>query len=145
MLHWIVDKEKLFKKAHQNLKHRGCFATSTTSLQLPPLLGQLCDLMGPDRSNRYYDSVYFAPLEFYDKMANQYGFSVEVKADDVSRVVPYPNIDSLMKWWFATTHGIFDPTVIDPVTCTLDSFIKPFGDKPIQYVLKMTTFIFTKL
>ena len=142
VLHWIVDKEKLFKKVHQNLKHRGCFAF-TAILELPPLLGQLCDLMGPDRSNRYYNSVYFAPLEFYDKMANQYGFSVEVKADDMSRVVPYPNIDSLMKWWFASTRGIFDRTLIDPVT--LDSFIKPFGDNPVQYVVVITTFIFTKL
>ena len=142
VLHWIKDKKAVFEIVYQNLKPGGCFAFSAP-LSLPPFLGQLCDLMGPDTSKRIKEFWHFVSFEAYEEMAVQCGFSLKFKGGhDTSRVMKFQNIEAVMDMWRAATHGVFDPTQIDAVT--LNSFVKGFGDKTIQFQGSVVTFIFIK-
>ena len=143
VFHWIKDQdqESLFKKVYENLKPGGCFAF-TVPLRVPPLLDQISDWMDPDRP-RINEFWCFLPFEAYEKMAVQSGFSVMFKSGpEIAKVITFPNIKAVIDWWFATTNGVFDPSLIDAVT--LDGFVKPFGDKPVQFEQERATFILSK-
>lgn len=136
VLHWIKDKASTFKKVHQNLKPGGRFAFTVPD-GIPSL--QLCDLMGPDISRQIQEETnYFIPLEEYEMMAKQYEFSVDFKA--VRDTMSFPNIKVMIDWWFAANS--YDPTLVDPVS--LQSFVKPFGDKPVEFQVYLGTFILMK-
>ena len=116
VLHWIKDKESVFKKVYQNLKPGGRFAFIAPLVKsFPQILRQLCDLMGPDISKDIMESHYFVSFEAYKEMAVQCGFLVKFK-EGCDKVMTFLNIEALVDWWFATTHGVFDPTLIDAVT-----------------------------
>ena len=140
VLHWIKDKNSVFNNVYQNLKSGGKFAF-TTVLEQPSLLLQLCDLMGGAKAELVHAKFAFVPLEFYDRMAKQYGFLVELK-DTKPRMHDFPHIKALIHWWFSTTHGAFDPAQID--SAMFEKFMEPFGDKSIEFDAPLAIFIFVK-
>ena len=143
VLHWIKDKESVLKKVYQNLKPGGRFAfIAPLVTTFPKILHQLCDLMGPDISKHIMESNYFVPFEAYEEMAvSQCGFLMKFK-ESCDKVMTFLNIEALIDWWFATTHGVFDPTLIDAVT--LDGFVKRFRDKPVQFDQSHAIFILSR-
>ncbi len=87
-IHWIKDKDELFKNIHKTLKPGGRFAfvTIDTGLPLPDIGKKLFDrLLGPDFLHHMFTQVtIYLSVEEYKKMAIDAGFKVtSVVKEDV--------------------------------------------------------------
>lgn len=140
VLQWIKNKKCTFDAVYQNLSPGGCFAFIAVAEQ-PVILLQLCDLMGPAKAKQMNEKFEFVPSEVYETLAKECGFLVKFK-DATPTNLAFPNTKLLMDWWFATTHGAFDPALVDEVT--LESFTKHYEGKPVELEVPIVTFLLTK-
>ena len=138
---WVKDKETAFKNIYKNLKPGGTFGMQVGVKQIK-LFPQMTELMGAETVQLINDKIVFAPCEIYEEVGLSCGFSLQLKLETPA-IVKYKNIDDLFDWWYATTHGMFDPKLID--TATLEEFKKPFGDKALEMDIGVVaTLIFVK-
>ena len=138
---WVKDKETAFKNIYNNLKPGGSFGMQV-GIQKAKLFDQITELMGAKKVQLINDSLVFAPCEIYEEIGISCGFSLQLKLKTPT-VIKYKNIEDLFDWWYATTHGMFDPKLID--TATLEEFKRPFGDKALEIEIGVAaTLIFAK-
>ena len=140
VLQWIKNKDSVFECVHANLKPGGQFAFIAVTKQ-PSILLQLGDLMGPATSQRINEKFEFMPCEFYDSLASKYGFLVEFVDTTPSRI-SFPSVSSLMEWWFATTHGMFNPRLLE--NSSLDAFTKIYEGQNVEFDIPIAKFILKK-
>ena len=128
VLHWIEDKKTVFESVYRSLKAGGRFGI-VVPLGEPAILRQLRQLMDPTRSSALGQRLYFVPFETYQQLGLSCGFSVE--RSQVNQVVqPFPNADSLYKWYSASTHGAFNREFIEQVA--LEEFERQFMNKSVE-------------
>ena len=140
VLHWIKDKKSAFYNIYQSLRSGGRFAFHD-ALELAKLHSQLINLMDPSRVRDMYDMLFFETCEVYEKLAKQSGFSVEYK-DTTELKVVFPSIEFYIDWMCATTHGVFDPAMIDKAI--LESFSKSYEGKPVDCIITCLSMILVK-
>ena len=49
----------------------------------------------------------------------------------LSREHSFPNIDVLIQWWFAVTHGAFSPEFVEQTT--MEKFKAHYGAEPVKF------------
>lgn len=128
VLHWIEDKKIVFESVYRNLKAGGLFGI-TALLGSSAILLQLRQLMDPAHSNALRDMVFYVSCECYEQLALSAGFSIE-KSVVHRNVYSFPNTESLYKWYSASTHGKFNPELIERLA--LEEFEKQFVNKPVE-------------
>ena len=124
VLHWIENKNALFKRVYQNLKPGGQFAF-VVSDQQPTIAEQMDDLMGPEMKQ----CVHWMSASEYNHLATAVGFKVTYSVVQ-NKPVHFENIESLMQFYRGSTDGRFNPQKIEPAI--LETFKQPFGDSPID-------------
>ena len=108
---WVKDKEAAFRNIHRSLKTGGLCKISTW-FELPSLLRELFDLMGPERSQRLYERYFLEPMESYETLANASGLQVMEKLPLSTKLI-FPTLDNLFKSVYGATHGLFDPAAVE--------------------------------
>ena len=131
----------MFQRVHDNLKPGGCFAFIAVMRQ-PDILLQLGDLMGTGRAQQINEKFDFNSCEYYESLATETGFTIEFMDPTPSRI-SFPSVSSLMEWWFATTHGMFNPQLVD--SSTSDMFTTTYYDgKNVEFDIPITKIVLKK-
>ena len=107
----MKDKKPAFRSIHGSLKGGG-LCTISTWFDLPQLLRELFDLMGPEKSKILYEKYFLESVETYETLANACGLRVLEKTP-LSTKLSFPTMDNLFKSVYGATHGLFDPTAIE--------------------------------
>ena len=141
VFHWVKDKEVAFNNVYRNLK-TGCRFGLAYPEILHPILRQLCELMDPKHEKIVKERFAFEPRSVYERIAESVGFTVEwIKV--LSREHSFPNIDVLIQWWFAVTHGAFSPEFVEQTT--MEKFKSNYGDEPVKFDVPAILTVLKKL
>ena len=141
VMNWVKDKETAFKNVYKNLKPGGSFGVQVV-LRKVDLIDQMNELMSPEKLELINDMLVFTPSADFEQIAFSCGFTLKIKIETPS-VVKFKNVEEMLDWWYGTTYGVFNPTLVDKDR--LEQFKKPFGDKAYEVVVgHVATFIFVK-
>ena len=132
VIHWIIDKEGLFRHVYDNLCPGGYFAFATPDgfLPLPEIGRRVFDqLLGPQFLHHMLEEVeVYLTAEEYRKLASDAGFElVEMSTEDI--YLKWKNLDHYidsMNGWFG---GEFDPTTFDHNL--LQTIRADYGEGPV--------------
>ena len=129
VIHWIHDKDALFKRVHDNLRKGGRFAFTTPDgyFPTPPTGKRLFDeLVRPNFLHEmFHEKMILLNEEEYKRLAMDVGFT------DMSSFVnevklQWNNIDSYVEAMHGWFQGEFDPSEFDMVK--LNKLKKEIGD-----------------
>ena len=111
VLHWIPDKEELFKNMFSSLKPTGKIALQYSD-HMPTLYDHAYRELNPENITRIIDMHYFESRSGVENICKAAGFDI-VKSYDVKRSDhQFENGESIRKYFWATTHGVFDPQLV---------------------------------
>ncbi len=115
VLHWIEDKEPVFRRVYKNLKPGGCFGFTThDSSKLTPakikLMAKFDEVSGHRMPKYYYQTC--AEME---ELAISVGFQVAA-VDVVRQSNVWPTMDAFLQFTFGVFQGQFDPSSISKET-----------------------------
>ena len=136
VLHWIENKSAVLKKVLQNLKPGGQFAFIVPEHQ-PTIIEQMDRMVGPEMMQGFH----WMSAPEYNHLATTIGFKVTSSETEV-KPLNFATVESLLKWYCATTEGRFHPDNLDPTV--LKVFKQSFSDRPINIDLHQVTIIVTK-
>ena len=116
VFHWVQDKVCAFKNVYKNLKPGGRFGIQISLIEdYTPVLIKLLSVCGEETVRKFKEKDFTCPLTVYEQTAKKYGFCVDVQ-DDIQESVSFPDMESLMDWWYGTTEGLFKPELVDEYT-----------------------------
>lgn len=111
VIHWIPDKQELFKNMFASLKPTGRIALQYSD-HMPTLYDHAYRELNPENINRIIDMHHFETRPVVEKTCTAAGFDV-VKSYDVKRSDhEFENGESIRKYFWATTHGVFDSRLV---------------------------------
>ena len=110
-LHWMPDKQQVFKNMFTSLKVGGKIALNYID-HLPPFEFNAYKELNPENAERICHVMYQceskAKIEQYCSSA---GFEI-IKSCESQAEFVFENIESLLKWHWSTTHGVFDLSLV---------------------------------
>ena len=113
VIHWIHDKETLFKRVYDNLCPGGCFAFNTPDSSFPiPEIGKLFfdKLVRPGFLHSfYYEKMTYLNESQCQKLASNLGFT-KVSTSVTNTNLQWSSIDSYIEAMYGWSGGEFDPT-----------------------------------
>ena len=127
VIHWIKDKQAVFKRIYSSLKPGGIFCFISVANH-HRYLDELQNMMCPKQRALVYNSLHFEPEERYCHYAETAKFSIESKKS-FATAGEFDSVDGLIDFWFAVTHGAFDPNEADQTE--LNKFKRQFGNSPV--------------
>ena len=130
VLHWVSDKEGAFKRIYKSLKSGGKFGFRTVVKHNSIYFDQMLNLMDAKRRHNTYSKMNYTPVECYQTAANSSNFLVTYKNSFTSDF-GFENINAAMDFWFAVTHGGFDPRLADKEE--LEKFKQKFGNSFVTF------------
>ena len=111
VFHFVQDKEETFKKMFCSLKPGGKIAVSFMD-RLITVYEHVYGELNPENWDRLLSMYHFKSRSEYEEMCTRIGFNIiksyERKADDRK----YENFESMCSFFWATTHGVFDPQLV---------------------------------
>ena len=111
VLHWIANKQQTFKNMFKSLKEGGKIAVQYWDY-LPPFMANAFKVLNPENAERICkEMLQFEPKVKIEQYCLSAAFEI-VKSYELQ--VPqngFENIESLLKWLWSTTHGVFDPSL----------------------------------
>ena len=112
VIHWIPDKQQVFKNMFESLKQGGKIAAQYMDHFHPFHLSALKEL---NPENAEYISEFMYQCEERVKI-EQYcsstGFHMIKSYDTLSTQMVFESIESLLKCLWSSTHGVFDPKLV---------------------------------
>jgi ubiquinone/menaquinone biosynthesis C-methylase UbiE len=103
VFHWIKNPEYVLKSIYNLLSLDGRFAFCCV-LSMPCILDDLCQYSGANGRN-ILSALNFCTQSQWLSYFNNAGFKVESIAEIKYQEIK--TLDQIMRWWEATTHGIF--------------------------------------
>ena len=140
VLHWIEDKEAVFKRVHANLRPGGEFAI-TLAITLPPLCAELFEIMEPDKKKAILQFHHFASVSELLKLAIATGFTVANQEMGVGRLL-FSDYDSALEFMYASTNGQVDPANADKVQ--LEQLKQKYINRSVEFAEEIASFILLK-
>ena len=110
-LHWMPDKQQVFKNMFESLKVGGKIAINYLD-HLPRFELDAYKELNPENAERIcrrYQCESKAKIEQYCLLA---GFKIIKSYETHSEEIIFKNIPSLLKWHWSSTHGVFDLSLI---------------------------------
>ena len=135
VLHWIEDKESVFRNVHDNLKVGGKFAFIAGGN--PSSLYWELTQLSPEVGNA--QSLFICSSGVYENIAAKCGFKVEFKSVDQVKY-SFANVKACIDWVYATVN--VDTNIVDLIT--LEEFKKHFGDESVDVDLPRIMFLLKK-
>ena len=117
VIHWVPDKDALFKRVYQSLKPGGRFAFTTADgapAPWPPVANDCVrELFGPDfLENLYGKRMHFLTRGQYQELAVSHGFAVTSMEDKDVSGYDTASVDELVGFFFGLMQGELDQTAI---------------------------------
>ena len=129
VLHWIEDKESVFRNVYDNLKVGGKFAFTAS--------GNPSSLFWELSTNA--KSLFMCSSGVYENIATKCGFEVEFKSVDQAKY-SFANIKACIDWVNATVN--VNTNTVD--LTTLEGFKKRFGDESVNVDFPRIMFLLKK-
>ena len=140
VLHWIEDKEAVFKRVHANLRPGGQF-TYTLCQALPPLCAELLKTMKSNIERAIVQMHYFTTVSELQELATTTGYTVAYQEMGVSRL-PFLDYDSALDFLYASTNGQINPATADKTG--LEQLKQKYTNKSVEFAEEYATFILVK-
>ena len=118
VVHWIHNKEALFRRVYDNLKSGGRFAFITANgaplNHLPPSANHcMNELFGPDFISKVLcKRMEFLTCDQYQELASSHGFDVTCMEDKDVPGYLTGTVNNLIEFFFALLHGELDREAI---------------------------------
>ena len=141
VLHWIRNKEAVFKRVDKNLRPGGQFGFSA-GLEMPSTGQDISSLMHPQRRDEIlFKMLFFVQEKEYEDMAAANRLTVSSK-EVHHDIHTFDNVDDMLQFWFAVTYGVFDPT--EAGQDAMETFKQKYSQVQPQFNAKMAYFVLTK-
>lgn len=115
VLHWIKDKEAVFKRVYKHLKPGGRFGfTTQDSSKLSPRKIKLMAKFN-EMGGHWQPRVYYQTRTEMEELATSVGFQIAV-VEVVCKKNTWPTMDDFLQFMFGVLHGHFDPSTISKET-----------------------------
>lgn len=111
VLHWIPDKEELFKNMCSSLKPAGKIALQYSD-HMPTLYDHAYRELNTENINRIINMHYFEARSGVEKICKAAGFDIVKSYDVTGSDHQFENGESIRKYFWATTHEVFDPQLV---------------------------------
>ena len=117
VIHWVSEKDALFKRVYQSLKPGGRFAFTTADggpSPLPPVTKDCVrELFGPNFfENLFGKRMHFLTCDQYQELAVSHGFAVTSMEDKDVSGYDTASVDELVEFFFGMMQGELDQTTI---------------------------------
>ena len=120
VVHWVKDKDALFKRVYQNLKPGGRFAfvTGNSAPEWPPAVNNCtAELFGTDFLHTiYHRNMTFLTCEQFQELAESHGFVVTYMEDKDVPGYYIGSVNDLIGFLFGLLHGELDREAISEET-----------------------------
>ena len=117
VIHWVDNKEALYKRVYDNLQPDGrfVFSTSNGNNEILPITKRLFDSVLP--SVRFLEDIYWKNIDMdkidvYEKVQKSTAFVSRV-AEIEPMYVYCKNADECLDWFFGVLHGEMDLSFVD--------------------------------
>ena len=141
VIHWIEDKDTLFKRVRKNLRPGGRFAFVAVTDE-EPIAVFLRQLLGEERSRAVLDAFKFVPQETYEALALANGLEMTHAVAATRPSFKFNNLDALLDYIEGIFHG--KVTGLKSVDKDLLEKIKErHGEEPVMHQPNCCTFILT--
>ena len=114
VIHWIPDKKELFNNIYESLKHGGKIAIQHVDYTCPFVSS--CSAfkeLYPENAERIYEMFHCVERPKIEQYCSSAGFRITKSYDTHSTQPVFQTIDSLLNWLWSSTHGAFDPTLVN--------------------------------
>jgi ubiquinone/menaquinone biosynthesis C-methylase UbiE len=110
VFHWIKDQKIAIQSVYDNLVKGGHFAFCCV-MGMPQVICDLCEAIGPE-GKKITESLYFTQNKTWLEYFTSAGFEIKI----INEVADYEfnNVNEVMTWWEATTHGVFSINKLKP-------------------------------
>ena len=111
VIHWIPDKQEVFKNTFTSLKHGGKIAVQYNG-HLFPFLSSAYKELNPENAEEIYEMIHCEERPKIEQYCSFAGFHITKSYDTQSLQPVFQTIESLLNFMWSVTHGAFDPKLV---------------------------------
>ena len=111
VIHWIPNKEELFKNMFEGLKHGGKIAIQYVDY-ICPFVSSAFKELNPENAKRILEMFHCEERPKIEQYCSSAGFCITKSYDTYSTQQVFQTIESLLNWLWSSTHGAFDPKLV---------------------------------
>ncbi|XP_078370435.1 demethylmenaquinone methyltransferase-like [Oculina patagonica] len=111
VIHWIPDKEEVFKNMFESLKSGGKVCIQYGD-HMFPFLASAFEELNPETSNECFAMYHFEERAKIEQYCSTAGFQIIKSSNTLSTQLVFPTTESLLHWIWSTTHGVFKPKLV---------------------------------
>ena len=111
VLHFVPDKNEAFEKMFRSLRPGGKIIMSYLD-HLPPVHEHVYRELNPENLDKILNLFQFETRSNIEKMCMAAGFDIVQSFDEFFADRQYENGENLCSYFWATTHGMFDPKLV---------------------------------
>ena len=111
VIHWIVDKQELFKNMFGSLKHGGKIAIQYVDY-ICPFVSSAFKELNPENAEIIFKMYHYEERPEIEKYCSKAGFRITKSYDTHSAQQFFQTMESLLNWFWSSTHGVFDPKLV---------------------------------
>ena len=112
VVHWIHDKQEAFKNMFFSLKPTGKIVLSYHDSSLISFDRVYRELNPESNFDRLLSMYCFENRSQIEEMCTAVGFDIVKSYDVESKPLVYENVESMISFFWATSHGVFDPQLV---------------------------------
>ena len=127
VLHWIANKQQAFKNMFESLKNEGKIVVQYMDC-LPPFILSAIKVLNPENAERICEEMlHYEPKVKIEQYCSTATFEIVKSYEFQATEYEFENIESLLKWLWSTTHGVFDPSLVTEER--LQRYLAPYSTK----------------
>ena len=130
VLHWVPNKQQAFKNMFNSLKPGGKIAIQYGDSWHPFEVSALEEL-NPENKERIKNMFHWVPRVDVDRLCAGVGFEVLKSYYDNDQTLVFQSIESLLKWLWSTSHGVFDLQLVTQER--IERFLSRVGNPPFDF------------
>ena len=111
VLHWVPDKKQAFKNMFSSLGPGGKIVMCYLD-HLIPVYDHVYRELNPGNMGRLLSMFHLEARSKIEKMCKDIGFDIVLSYDVKFNDRQYENCESMCSYFWATTHGVFDPKLV---------------------------------
>ena len=111
VIHWIPDKQQLFKNMFESLKHGEKIAVQYSDY-ICPFVSSAFKELNCENSERICNMYHYQRRPKIEQYCSSAGFRIAKSSDTHSIQPVFQTIDSLLNWIWSSSHGAFDPALV---------------------------------
>ena len=139
VVHWIANKDPVFKNVFENLKIDGRFGINAAGI---PKITRDVEAVLPKGATKMSDWVYPLTLIEYDRLAAKYKFLIDFHCEKLN-TYRFSGIEEFLEWLHATSGGLINHHSIDKAG--LDMLRSQYDKNSIQFTFPQVTCVYRKV